>query len=134
MPKASPPVLAVQTTHIVERGETLWSIAEKYYGSGYNWTLIAKANNIAHPGMIFKDNKLIIPQAPKLEPTQGAATGEITPHAVSTVKSYTVIKGDTLWDISVKAYGDGYGWTKIAEANHLMNPRMIHPGNTLSIP
>ena len=32
-------------------------------------------------------------------------------------KSVTLVKGDTLWDLAVKYYGDGTQWTKIAEAN-----------------
>ena len=33
-------------THTVESGETLWSIAEKYYKSGYNWVDIKAANKL----------------------------------------------------------------------------------------
>jgi nucleoid-associated protein YgaU len=35
-------------THTVVRGDTLWDIAEKFYGSGFEWQKIAEAN----PGMI----------------------------------------------------------------------------------
>ncbi|HYW33233.1 MAG TPA: LysM peptidoglycan-binding domain-containing protein [Gemmatimonas sp.] len=35
------------TTHIVRAGESLWSIAERYYGSGSSWTELAKRNNIS---------------------------------------------------------------------------------------
>ncbi|HUV71729.1 MAG TPA: LysM peptidoglycan-binding domain-containing protein [Clostridia bacterium] len=45
-----------------------------------------------------------------------------------------MVKGDTLWDISVRAYQDGYRWVEIAEANNLSNPNIIHPGNALTIP
>lgn len=33
-------------THVLAKGETLWGLAVKYYGSGLKWTEIAKANNI----------------------------------------------------------------------------------------
>lgn len=55
----------------------------------------------------------------------------------STTKSpniYTVKKGDTLWDIAGKVYKDNYKWPKIAEANDLVNPSLIHPGNIFVIP
>lgn len=32
--------------HTLKKGETLWSLAVKYYGSGTKWTHIAKANGI----------------------------------------------------------------------------------------
>ena len=32
---------------IVQKNQSLWMIAEQAYGSGYNWTDIAKANNLA---------------------------------------------------------------------------------------
>ena len=47
---------------------------------------------------------------------------------------YQIAKGDSLWEISVRAYGDGYRWMEIAKANSLESPGLIHPGNTLTIP
>lgn len=35
-----------QRTHILRRGECLWSLAVKYYGNGTKWKHIAKANGI----------------------------------------------------------------------------------------
>ncbi len=48
--------------------------------------------------------------------------------------SYTVVPGDTLWDISVRAYGDGFRWVDIAKANNLANPDLIFSGNVFTIP
>lgn len=48
--------------------------------------------------------------------------------------SYTVVHGDTLWDIAERAYGDGHKWVDIAKANHLSNPNLIHSGNTFTLP
>src|SRR3989344_2913247 len=33
-------------TYTVAKGDHLWKIAEKYYGSGYNWVDIAKVNKL----------------------------------------------------------------------------------------
>lgn len=48
--------------------------------------------------------------------------------------SYTVVKGDNLWNIAVRAYGDGYKWVEIAKLNNLANPDIIHPGNVFKLP
>lgn len=49
-------------------------------------------------------------------------------------KNYVVKAGDTLWDISVRAYGNGYRWSEIAKINNLQNPNIIHNGNNLVLP
>ena len=48
--------------------------------------------------------------------------------------SYVIAEGDTLWDIAVRAYGDGYRWGEIATANSIVNPNLIYTGNSLNIP
>lgn len=48
-------------TYKVKKGDTLWKIATKYYGSGKNYTKIAKKNNIKKPYTIKVGQKLIIP-------------------------------------------------------------------------
>ncbi len=55
-------------------------------------------------------------------------------YGVMSIPTYVVLKGDNLWTISVRAYGDGYQWTKIAQANNLTDPSLIHSGNVLKIP
>ena len=49
---------------------------------------------------------------------------------------HTVEKGDTLWAVSSKAYGDGSKYMKIFEANKpmLSDPDKIYPGQVLRIP
>ena len=49
-------------------------------------------------------------------------------------ETYTVAKGDSLWKISEKYYGNGYKWQKIAEANALANTNQIEEGMQLAIP
>ena len=125
-------VNVVPTIHKVKRGETLWMIAERYYHSGYNWITIAKANNLSDPGIIHSDLELKIPDADVIIPAPEEEITE-TP-AVIEPQSYTVVKGDTLWKIAVKSYGDGFAWTRIAKANNLSDPGLIHPGNVLTLP
>ena len=49
---------------------------------------------------------------------------------------HTVVKGDTLWKISEKAYGNGAKYEAIFEANKpmLTHPDKIYPGQVLRIP
>jgi LysM repeat protein len=45
----------------VVKGDSLWAIAKKYYGSRHLYPKIAKANNIANPDIISIGQKLLIP-------------------------------------------------------------------------
>lgn len=47
--------------YTVQKGESLWMISEKVYGTGYRWTEIAKLNNITDPNVIFTGNVLTLP-------------------------------------------------------------------------
>jgi murein DD-endopeptidase MepM/ murein hydrolase activator NlpD len=51
-------------------------------------------------------------------------------------KTYTVVSGDSLWDIAFKFYGEGFEWPRIYDANKniITNPHLITPGMILEIP
>lgn len=51
-------------------------------------------------------------------------------------QTYTVVKGDSLWNIAKKFYGNGSKYTVITEANkdEITNPNLIYPGQVLTIP
>ena len=115
----------------VVSGDTLWEIAESQLGDGFAVKKIAEANSITSPTSLTIGAELSLPQvgtpdkgatinASNLEPIRGA--------------SYTVVHGDTLWEIAVRAYGDGYRWVDIAAENNLTNPNLIHRGNVFAIP
>lgn len=132
------------STYTVAQGDSLWSISEKFYNTGYSWSEIAKANNLTNADSIEVGQQINIPkldtqvvaQANDPQPTtvseqnpeaelKLAATGE---------KNYTVQTGDYLWKIAEEKYNDGYKWTEIAKANNLENPDIIHAGNVLVLP
>ncbi len=134
--------MGLPTTHTVAKGEHLWQIAQKYYGSGYNWVDIAKANKLANPSLLFVGQKLEIPQVAvrgkvnEVKAEVKSAVAQETPVATISDESYTVVKGDTLWSISVRAYQDGYKWTQVAKANSkiVTNPNKIEVGMVLTLP
>ena len=122
-----------QKTYTVKPGDNLWSISENFYKSGYNWVDIAKTNNLENPGTIFTGNKLTIPKIEAKTITVSIQQKQETNKSIAG-NSYTIEKGDNIWDIAVRAYGDGYSWTRIAQANNLESPNLIFSGNVLKIP
>jgi nucleoid-associated protein YgaU len=60
-----------------------------------------------------------------------------TDNSSSGGQTYTVVKGDCLWNISKKFYGSGAKYTIIYNANKSViggNPNLIYPGQVLTIP
>lgn len=124
-------------THIVAKGETLWSIAEKYYQSGYNWVSLVEANHLVNPNRLEEGTELIVPQVTPIVLAQEKAPETVSVTAAPakvTANSYTVKHGDNLWKIAVEVYQDGYRWLDIARANNLVHPNVIHAGNVLTLP
>ncbi len=130
--------------HVVVKGESLSKISEVYYGDKDKWQVIAAENKLANPNIIHTGNALTIPdlkeQTSSIATNNQTSVGKTT-ETVSQPKTYTVIRGDTLWEISQQFYnGDGYQWFKIRDANPrevglLPNGRpLITPGTTLTIP
>ncbi len=50
-----------------------------------------------------------------------------------TPRTYTVKKGDTLWDIACRFYGDGTKWGNIAAKNGVADPRKLQIGTVLTL-
>ncbi len=123
-----------QKQYVVKDGDDLWHIAEATYGSGYNAYDIAQANKIADPNIISAGDILVLPSVAPKQPTTGEVVASTTTKVTITSTTYTVKSGDYLWKIAQEAYGDGYAWTKIAEANHLTDPGLIFSGNILTLP
>lgn len=119
----------------VERGQHLWAIAEKYYGSGYNYVDIAKANNLKNASALEVGQELTLPKVAIKELENKTVTVK-EPESPNKIEgdSYTVVKGDHLWGIAVRAYGDGYKWVEIASANNITHPNYIDVGQVISLP
>ena len=67
-------------------------------------------------------------------PSPKPATTEPTKEPAQ--RTYTVKRGDCLWNIAKKYYGNGASYTKIYEANtgKIANPNLIYPGQVFVIP
>ena len=136
------PSLTSGNVHEVLAGETLWSIAEKYFKSGYNWVDIVSANKIKNGNLIEKGQKLVIPDVAAKKQTLmdgNEIKVEITSaeNKVQPDSEYVIQSNDSLWKIAVNTYGDGYQWVKIYQENKTKigrNPNLLISGTKLSLP
>jgi len=122
-------------TYKVKKGDDLWHISEKYYNSGYNYVDIAKTNKLVNASAIEVGQDLVIPKVSVKKETIVAKT-QTTKISIEGAK-YTTVKGDHLWSIAVRAYGDGYAWVKIYNTNKKIigrNPSILFSGIELTLP
>jgi len=125
--------LTANNKYVVKKGDYLWTIAERKYGSGYNYVDIAKTNKLKNEDLLFVGQVLTLPEVEAKKPTTGQIVNVKTKQVKKSFNQYMVQKGDNLWKIAVKAYGDGYAWVKIAKKNKLKNPNIIFEGQKLLI-
>ena len=118
----------------VKKGDSLWKIAQAEYNDGYSWTKIAEVNNLKNPSVLETDQELILPKLEVKETVAKVSDEKETTIAVGS--EYKVVKNDNLWTIAVRAYGDGYQWTKIWQENRskLNTPDGLEIGMMLTIP
>ena len=117
----------IQHTHIVKYGETLESIAQKYNCSPED----IKAWNIRTSNKVYKGRKLIVfKETNSLKEVENNIT-EQTKTFNGVGKTYTVRKGDTLWDIAQKYRGVSVN--DIKSANNNLSSR-LHTGQKIKIP
>jgi nucleoid-associated protein YgaU len=110
-------------------------VPTQYTGKVYTVTKVQ--TNKGEPEALIKE--LYSWVALKYLQKQGASTTTTTSRDASSApktKTYTVVKGDTLWGIAKKYYGDGSQYTKIfnANKNRISNPNVIQVGWVLTIP
>ena len=132
-------------TYVVKPGDSVSSIARDQLGSMEKAEEIVKANKIENPNTIEIGTELVLPEG-EIDMTDDVKMVEEKTPSVNgdgamsdkttaiTGDTYTVIKGDHLWDIAVRAYGDGNKYTMIIEANKLRNPDRIEAGTVLKLP
>lgn len=119
--------------YTVKEGDTLFTIAEKYYQDGYKYNEIVKENKLTNENSIEVGQILQIPKLEAEQPAIGGGNTTIWGPKIE-ADTYTVAEGDWLSTISARAYGDIMSYSKIAEANNISNPDLIEPGQVLKIP
>jgi LysM repeat protein len=107
-----------QQVHVVQRGETLSSIARRY---GVTVAAMQQANNLANPDQIIVGQRLAIPAGASAAPAAPAGQA----------RSYTVRRGDTMSSIAVRF---GVTVAALQNANGITNPDKITVGQVLKIP
>lgn len=72
----------------------------------------------------------------KKETNTPAKKEQSSPSKNNAQRTYTVKKGDCLWNIAKQFYGNGASWNKIYDANtgKIADPHWIYPGQTFVIP
>lgn len=122
--------------YVVEKGDSLWKIAVKKYNDGYSWTKIAKENNLKNVSVLLVGQKLKMPVIEvKVVANNSVVKQNISSGDKIDLGDYKVVRGDNLWKIAVRTYGDGYKWTKIWQENKavIRNPGLLEIGMTLKL-
>lgn len=123
-------------THTVQRGQTLWSIAQAELGDGHRWGEIHNLNRDVlgdRPGFLEAGWQLRLPVDEAPADVDASAQHE----------AVTVEPGDTLWDLAEEHLDEGARFPEIVEASdhivqpdgdRLTDPDLIRPGWTLQVP
>ncbi len=121
---AGPSPTPTQVVHVVEEGESLFSIAELFRA---NVCFIMSVNNITDPSLISVGTALIIPPDNYEAPTSTPLPTDLAPRSIIT---YVVGCGDTLDSIAAKFGSTG---ADIADRNDITDPLSIQIGQTLEV-
>jgi len=133
------PAAAPQTCTVAQ-GDTLWSLAVRFYGEGRQWKRIEEANRdvLTSAGTLSVGMVLVVPpkEGQRVAAESQVAAASQPPAAVAGMGSYTVERGDTLYSIARKQYGDASLWRVIYEANReqVPAPDQLRTGAVLVIP
>jgi nucleoid-associated protein YgaU len=118
--------VATQKTVSVQRGDSLWKLAQQNLGRGNRWPeLLAVNPSIANPNQIRAGAELLIPAV--------AATSVSVPSGPNgAALTIQVRKGDTLWTLAKANLGRSSAWPCLATANpSISDPNRIYEGQTL---
>lgn len=106
-----------QRIHVVQQGETLSVIAQRY---GVTTQALAQINNITNTRYIFSGQRLIIP-----------ATGGPVTQPPTATRTHVIQPGEQLRFIATRY---GTTWQALAAVNNIANPNWIYAGQVLVIP
>lgn len=120
LPIAAQDTVPSVTIYVVQRGDTLFRIAQSAGTTVEQLTLL---NGIVDPGSIQVGDRLLIPSA--------NAAPVVPPAVLTSEVFHVVLPGETLFRIATQ-----YGTTvnAVTEANSIGDASLIYPGQTLLIP
>ena len=129
----NPLVAGTPTLHVVQAGESLSIIAQRY---GLTVEQLMQSNNIGNANRIFRGQELTVwtteSVAAPVEAAPEANTASVEPGAAATTgTSYVVQRGEHLSQIAQRY---GLHWTTLAQYNGLASPDTLFAGQTISIP
>jgi LysM repeat protein len=129
-----------ERSYTVEPGDTLASIAQRFYGSDSDWTWLYKANagEIANPNDIFPGEVLQIPSEVNGAPVYTTSTGHTARHAktdpATTLTTSAIPSGtlscdglEDLWEDAGGASGEAVMAASIAMAESGGNQYALSP-------
>lgn len=124
------PTVQYPTYKVVE-GDTLIGIARRMLGNGERWIQIHQLNaDVLGPDAILKIGVYLkLPNEAKVNTPRRSNTPRL-----SSSKTYTVVSGDTLGQISMRLLGTFRRANEIVELNGLESANDIRIGMTLKIP
>ncbi|MCI0651005.1 MAG: LysM peptidoglycan-binding domain-containing protein [Planctomycetes bacterium] len=125
--------------HTVRKGQSLWQIAEHYYGSGKEWVRIRDANPALKrdPSRMRAGMALKVPLAAESpgESAKERAPAKPGAGARAREKVHVVRRGDDLYTIA-RTYRPHQGWRWLYDANRgkISDPKRLRVGTKLTIP
>lgn len=133
----------------VEAGESLSSIAKRELGDANLWPLLVEENKL-NSTTVEIGQTLRIPESSTPTATVSKPAATVTPSASKTDRNeavtkpesigseYTVVEGDTLWEIAQSKYSDPTRWVEIAKLNNVKNNSLgnplIYAGSSIKLP
>lgn len=140
--------------HVVQQGETLYSIAQRYRVSPNQ---IISVNQLENPNRLVMGLALLIPTSTRKHVVQAGetpwkiaqnygvtlqnllhannltASSKLSPGTVLTIpaKTHTVQSGETIWQIATRY---GVSVSTLMEENHIQEPSQVTAGTVLIIP
>jgi len=114
-------------TVVVQRGDTMWKLAEVNMGDGRRWRELAAVNpSISDPKHIVPGTVINLAENAPVVPAAPAAPSD---------SNITIRKGDSLWKIAKLKLGAGGFWGCIAKANpRIIDANRIYAGDVLTLP
>lgn len=142
---------AASTTHVVQRNESWWSIAEEHLGDGLRWRELQGAN----VGRTMPDGSVVAPGTELIRPGWELLVPGEEPAVVASTSTVAgseveVQRGDNLWSITERHLAEVNGhtptdaevvgpWREVIEVNRdrlrdPANPSLIYPGQAMRMP